>query len=479
MEVGMNRQGKACGNPGLILAVLLACAGQAMPALAQTVGMVADRITPSVTVFDADTNIVLGTVPIPTIRPFDVGDCTVTADQTRGFVTDYNWQIWVIDLTTSPPSLARGPNPIPISNIGEDTAISPDQKFLGVCGPGGSGPISVIDIATQTEISTFALGTDCNSVDICSDGSVLVTSFITGNVRRLTLSGTGTLTDTGEVLFSGGAGTISSPNNVFCAPDGMSGIVIRRDPQEIRSFTIPGLTPVNTRALTGTGFSGISGEIHPAGDRAFARSNGGFVDAFSYNSITGVLGAAPLFSIPIAGAPTYYGMDQMVLHPNGTKLYVSQPNALEVYNASTGALLTSITASGIVEPTGVCLAHEFQPSDTIPPEIMVSATPETLWPPNGKLVPVTIGATITDAGSGVDQSTVTCEVADEYDGVQSCGEVTVGLEGSYTFTIALEAARRGNDADGRHYTITISAQDNAGNEGIETTSVLVPHDQGH
>ena len=112
-------------------------------------------------------------------------------------------------------------------------------------------------------------------------------------------------------------------------------------------------------------------------------------------------------------------------------------------------------------------------------KILVSATPQTLWPPNGQRVPVTIGATITDAGSGVDSRTVTCEVADEYDGVQPCGEGTVGPEGSYTFTIALEAARRGTDADGRHYTMTISAHDNAGNEGRETTSVLVPHAQGH
>ena len=50
-------------------------------------------------------------------------------------------------------------------------------------------------------------------------------------------------------------------------------------------------------------------------------------------------------------------MDQMALHPNGTKLYVSQPGALKVFNASTGARLTSLTASGIVAPTGVCFAQ--------------------------------------------------------------------------------------------------------------------------
>ena len=102
---------------------------------------------------------------------------------------------------------------------------------------------------------------------------------------------------------------------------------------------------------------GISGQINPAGSRAFARSNGGAVDMFAYNSTTGALGATPLSSIPIADAPTLFGADQMALHPNGTKLYVSQPGALNVYDASTGAPLTSITAPGISEPTGVCFAR--------------------------------------------------------------------------------------------------------------------------
>ena len=53
-----------------------------------------------------------------------------------------------------------------------------------------------------------------------------------------------------------------------------------------------------------------------------------------------------------------------------------------------------------------------------------------------------------------------------------------GSNGSYTFTIQLQASRNGNDTDGRQYTITVSAQDNAGNKGSASTIVTVPHDQG-
>src|SRR5512139_1127509 len=55
----------------------------------------------SVTVFDADTNQVLGTVNIP--AETWVGDVVITSDQTRGFVASFDTPfVYVIDLTTSP-----------------------------------------------------------------------------------------------------------------------------------------------------------------------------------------------------------------------------------------------------------------------------------------------------------------------------------------------------------------------------------------
>jgi hypothetical protein len=120
-----------------------------------------------------------------------------------------------------------------------------------------------------------------------------------------------------------------------------------------------------------------------------------------------------------------------------------------------------------------------QQVDTTPPVITISATPVTLWPPNGKMVPVTIAGKITDAISGVDASTATYAVTDEYGLVQPSGHITLGSNGSYTFTVQLQASRHGNDKDGRQYIITVSAQDNAGNTGSAVTGVTVPHDQGH
>jgi hypothetical protein len=58
-----------------------------------------------------------------------------------------------------------------------------------------------------------------------------------------------------------------------------------------------------------------------------------------------------------------------------------------------------------------------------PPAISIAANPEMLWPPNGKMVPVTISGAIKDGGAGVNPSTVTYAVTDEYGRVQPSGTV--------------------------------------------------------
>jgi hypothetical protein len=125
------------------------------------------------------------------------------------------------------------------------------------------------------------------------------------------------------------------------------------------------------------------------------------------------------------------------------------------------------------------LAFSPMPISTPPLVVTVSANPTTLWPPNRKLVPITVSGTITDrGGSGVNVSSAAYAVMDEYGQIQPRGNITLGADGRYTFTVALEASRRGNDQDGRHYTIAVSAKDNAGNLGVSSTIVIVPHDQG-
>jgi len=105
--------------------------------------------------------------------------------------------------------------------------------------------------------------------------------------------------------------------------------------------------------------------------------------------------------------------------------------------------------------------------DTTPPQVTVTATPNILWPPNHKLVNVVINGSAIDNESGI--ASVVITVHDEYD----VYNMTVPGFGS---TIQLEAWREGTDKDGRVYTITVVATDNAGNQSTASTMVIVPHD---
>jgi hypothetical protein len=120
------------------------------------------------------------------------------------------------------------------------------------------------------------------------------------------------------------------------------------------------------------------------------------------------------------------------------------------------------------------------PFCTTPPVITLSTNPKSLWPPNGQTVPVTVSGTITDtAGCTLNAKSAAYVVTDEYGRVQPTGGITLGAGGSYSFTIQLRASRLGKDLDGRQYTITVRATDNAGNAGSASVVVTVPHDQRH
>ena len=107
------------------------------------------------------------------------------------------------------------------------------------------------------------------------------------------------------------------------------------------------------------------------------------------------------------------------------------------------------------------------PPDITPPTVTVTATPSILWPPNHKMVDVTIDGSASDDTSGIVFIEIT--VTDEY-GIYN---MTVPGFGSI---IQLEAWREGTDRDGRVYTITVVATDMAGNKSTTTTQVTVPHD---
>lgn len=113
--------------------------------------------------------------------------------------------------------------------------------------------------------------------------------------------------------------------------------------------------------------------------------------------------------------------------------------------------------------------------DTAPPTVEAAADKTTLWPPNGKNHTVQITGSTDDGGSGV--SSASWVLSDSYGEVSGSGALPAG--GVFSFTVNLPASRRGQDKDGRVYTITITATDSEGNVGTRTVQVTVPHDRGN
>ena len=110
------------------------------------------------------------------------------------------------------------------------------------------------------------------------------------------------------------------------------------------------------------------------------------------------------------------------------------------------------------------------------PIITISASPNILWPPNSMMVPVALSGNISDSGSGVKQDSPRYSVIDEYGKVQPSGPISLAPDGNYSVVVWLQASRDGSDRNGRRYSITVSATDDAGNNGSNQSSVVVPHD---
>jgi hypothetical protein len=99
----------------------------------------------------------------------------------------------------------------------------------------------------------------------------------------------------------------------------------------------------------------------------------------------------------------------------------------------------------------------------------LTAKPNVLWPPNHRLVSVTV-----TANTSGNCSAVTCKIVSVTSNEPISAEDAV-ITGD--LTVKLRAERSG-DGSGRVYTITVRCTDAAGNVTMKTVTVTVPHDMG-
>lgn len=117
--------------------------------------------------------------------------------------------------------------------------------------------------------------------------------------------------------------------------------------------------------------------------------------------------------------------------------------------------------------------------DTIAPVIVsASADPKVLWPPNHKMVPVRVSAKVRDACAETTWEIISVK-SSQSDNGKGDGNASPDFSITGDHTVLLRAERAGGDKEGRIYTITIQATDEAGNKSaLKKVTVKVPHDKG-
>lgn len=113
-------------------------------------------------------------------------------------------------------------------------------------------------------------------------------------------------------------------------------------------------------------------------------------------------------------------------------------------------------------------------ADTIPPSIeRLLASRDELWPPNHRMVEVTVSAVATDACDGAPTCAIVAVASDEPidgDGDGHTAPDWLIVDGS----IVLLRAERAGDGDGRVYIVRVSCADAAGNATVGEVTVSVP-----
>jgi hypothetical protein len=112
--------------------------------------------------------------------------------------------------------------------------------------------------------------------------------------------------------------------------------------------------------------------------------------------------------------------------------------------------------------------------DRTPPTItQLTASPSALWPPNHKMVPVTVAVAASDQCS-----TATCRITgvSSNEPVNGPGDGNTAPDWEITGadTVNLRAERSGT-GNGREYSVAVTCSDGSGNTSTETTTVAVAH----
>ena len=186
--------------------------------------------------------------------------------------------------------------------------------------------------------------------------------------------------------------------------------------------------------------------------------------------------------VPVGDASAWFGRAPTV---NLSGPYASRTSSLAVtvpegtgggsYTATFNAQVMrgrSITADQLivtleVPATNLCSAPPiFSP---------ITASQNIIKGKNNKPVTIELSGTV-DVGDGCELAGTSYTLTDEYGELGGTKDLNIASDGSFSASVELMASRKGNDKDGRLYSISFSAENEAGVGNGDVIEIVVSHD---
>jgi hypothetical protein len=165
-------------------------------------------------------------------------------------------------------------------------------------------------------------------------------------------------------------------------------------------------------------------------------------------------------------------IDDGSFDPDGDPITITQSPAGPYPLGITNVMLTVMDPRGATSQAFATVTVV----DTTGPDVTgVSASPDSFWPPNHQMVPISVSYSTADNCSAV-TSTLTVSSNEPING-QGDGDTAPDWSVVDNHNVLLRSERSGK-GNGRIYTITITATDAAGNSTVKTVTVKVPKSQG-
>jgi hypothetical protein len=295
--------------------------------------------------------------------------------------------------------------------------------------------------------STGARRFDAYTFTACSDSCVTIANNSgAGNVNLFT------------VVYKGTFDPTNPQTNYYADPgSSLSGV------------------PFSFNVTTGQSYTIIVHEVNPGG---------GIGNNYTLDILGCIVNCQPPNQVPVAKAKNVTvsagpdctanaSVNDGSFDPDGDPVVITQSPAGPYPLGTTTVLLTVVDGKGA---TSQATATVTVVDSTGPDVTGAFASPDSIWPPNHQMIPVTISYSTSETCSGGGNCSLSVTSNEPVHG-QSDGDTGPDWVVVDEHHVMLRAERSGKGS-GRVYTISIDCVDGAGNHTIHTVTVTVPKNQG-